>query len=222
MGLLALLEGVASPPRIPSLRHTHEHTSLNQGSSYSVREKPGEDLFQRFPTASHSVWGRDAQTGIAAAVVVLEWGNQSIVPLRRSLRGSLHGAPKAELLDLGSPFVSKPNVVAYDRHVVFAPDDPTGVARHRAPGLENTTWVDVVLVHELPEQLVGSVFAQADAFAYACNLGIGVHTVPSALALVDSLEHCFALIISKVSPLHTVPFVRLFHAKEGYQKTGLR
>jgi hypothetical protein len=38
----------------------------------------------------------------------------------------------------------------------------------------------------------------------------------------DSLEHCFAQIVSKVSPPRTVPFVRLFHAKEGYQKTGLR
>jgi hypothetical protein len=68
---------------------------------------------------------------------------------------------KFVLPDLGSPFASKPNVVAYDRHVLFAPDDPTGVARHRASGLENTPWVDVVLVHELAEQLVGSVFAQA-------------------------------------------------------------
>ena len=88
------------------------------------------------------------------------------------------------LPDFGSPFGSKSDVVAYDRHVVFAPDDPADAARHRAPGLISATRIDKAFVHELPEQLVGRIFAQADAFAYACDLGVGVYLVPSALALV--------------------------------------
>jgi Ca2+-binding RTX toxin-like protein len=32
-----------------------------------------------------------------------------------------------------------------DRHVVFAPDDPAGVARHRAAGPENATRIDATL-----------------------------------------------------------------------------
>jgi hypothetical protein len=39
-----------------------------------------------------------------------------------------------------------------------------------------------------------------------CDLGVGVYLVPSALALVDSPEHGFALIVSKVRRLHAVPF----------------
>jgi len=39
----------------------------------------------------------------------------------------------SSISDLGSPIVSKPNVVAYDRHVLFASDDPADATRHRAP-----------------------------------------------------------------------------------------
>ncbi len=107
-------------------------------------------------------------------------------------------------MDLGSSFTSKPNVVTYDRHVPFAADDSADAARHRAPGPISTTRIDEAFVHKTPEQLVGSVFAQADALAYACDLGVGVYLVPSALALVDSPEHRFALIVSGVTRLHTV------------------
>ena len=72
-----------------------------------------------------------------------------------------------ELLDLGSPFASKPNVVAYDRHVLFTSDDPTGATRHRAPCPISTTRIEEAFVHEMPEELVGLVFAQADLVAYA-------------------------------------------------------
>jgi hypothetical protein len=118
-------------------------------------------------------------------------------------------APQVKLLDLGSPFACKPNVVAYDRHVLFASDDPTGATRHRASGLISTTWLDEAFVHEMPEQLVGLIFAQADLFAYMCDLGVGVYLVPSALALLDSPEHRFALVVGKLcghyAPLPLVP-----------------
>jgi len=71
------------------------------------------------------------------------------------------------LPDLGSPFASKPNVVAYDRHVLFAADDPADATRHRAPCPISTTRIEEAFVHEMPEELVGLVFAQADLVAYA-------------------------------------------------------
>src|ERR671920_1975539 len=107
-------------------------------------------------------------------------------------------SPQVELLDLGSPFASKANVVAYDRHVLFTSDDPTRATRHRASGLISTTRIEEPLVHELPEQLVGLIFAQADALAYVCDLGVGIYLVPSTLALVDSSEHRFALVVGKL------------------------
>ena len=95
-------------------------------------------------------------------------------------------SPQVKLLDLGSPFACKPNVVAYDRHVLFTSDDPTGATWHRAPCPISMTRLDEAFVHEMPEELVGLVFTQADAFAYACDLGVGIYLIPSALALVDS------------------------------------
>src|SRR5215212_11876916 len=61
-------------------------------------------------------------------------------PLRRNVSPLLGGTdedsrpPPAQrvnfvLPELGSPFASKPNVVAYDRHVLFATDDPADAAR---------------------------------------------------------------------------------------------
>jgi hypothetical protein len=85
----------------------------------------------------------------------------------------LRRAPQVELLDFGSPLASKPNVVAYDRHVVFASDDPADAARHRAPCPISTIRIDEAFVHELPEQREGFVFAQADTLAYACERVIG-------------------------------------------------
>jgi hypothetical protein len=120
-----------------------------------------------------------------------------------------------ELLDLGSPFASKANVVTYDRHVLFTSDDPTGATRHRASGSISTTRFDEAFVDEMPEQLVGLVFAQADLVAYAYDLGVGVYLVPSALALVDSREHLSALLVGKLCrhyaslPLVPLPIVRL-------------
>jgi hypothetical protein len=105
---------------------------------------------------------------------------------------------KVMLPDLSSPFASKPNVVAYDRHVPFASDDPTGATRHRTPCPISTTRIDEAFVHEMPEQLVGLIFAQAGALAYACDLGVGVYLAPSALALVDSSEHRSALVVGKL------------------------
>src|SRR5829696_7021317 len=113
-------------------------------------------------------------------------------------------SPQVELLDHSSPFASKANVVAYDRHVLFAADDPANATRHRAPSPISTTRIEEAFVHEMPEELVGLVFAQADLVAYACDLGVGVYFVPSALALVDSSEHGFALIVSRLTPLHTI------------------
>src|SRR5829696_9241344 len=63
--------------RVERLRYTSGHTSLNQGSSYGAREKPGRKVPRRFSSTSHLVWGRVPQTGIVAAVVVLERGNTS-------------------------------------------------------------------------------------------------------------------------------------------------
>jgi hypothetical protein len=117
--------------------------------------------------------------------------------------------------DLGSSFASKANVVAYDRHVLFTSDDPTGATRHRAPSPISTTWIEEAFVHEMPEELVGLVFAQADLVAYACDLGVGVYLVPSALTLVDSREHLSALVVGKLCrhyaplPLVPPPIVRL-------------
>jgi hypothetical protein len=77
------------------------------------------------------------------------------------------------------------------------------------------TRIDEAFVHEMPEELVGLVFAQADLVAYAYDLGVGVYLVPSALALLDSLEHLSALVIAKLcrhyapSPLVPPPTVRL-------------
>src|SRR5215208_8254206 len=124
-------------------------------------------------------------------------------------------APQVKLLDLGSPFASKANVVSYDRHILFTSDDPTGATRHRAPGLISTTRIDEAFVHKMPEELVGLVFAQADLVAYVCDLGVGVYLVPSALALVDSPEHGSALVVGKLCghyaplPLVWPPIVRL-------------
>jgi hypothetical protein len=129
--------------------------------------------------------------------------------------GASPSAPQVELLDLGSPFASKANVVAYDRHVLFTSDDPANATRHRAPSSISTTRIEEALVHEKPEQLVGLVFAQADLVAYACDLGVGVYLVPSALVLVDSPEHGFALVVGKLCrhyvplPLVLPPTVRL-------------
>jgi hypothetical protein len=116
-----------------------------------------------------------------------------------------------ELLDLGSPFASKANVVTYDRHVLFAADDPANATRHRAPSPISTTRIDEAFVHEMPEEPVGLVFAQADLVAYVCELGVGIYLVPSALALVDSPEHGFALVVGKLcrhyAPLPLVPLL---------------
>ena len=115
----------------------------------------------------------------------------------------------------GSPFASEPNVVAYDRHVLFTSDDPADATRHRTPSPISTTRIDEAFVHEMPEQLVGLVFAQADLVAYECDLGVGVYLVPSALALVDSPEHRLALVVGKLCrhyaplPLVPLPTVRL-------------
>src|SRR5919107_1721426 len=101
-----------------------------------------------------------------------------------------------ELLDHSSPFASKANVVAYECHVLFTSDDPANATRHRAPCPISTTRIDEAFVHEMTEQLVGLVFAQADLIAYASDLGVGVYLVPCALALEDSPEHRLALIVS--------------------------
>src|SRR5215217_1331045 len=83
------------------------------------------------------------------------------------------------------------------------------------PGPISTTRIDEAFVHETPEQLVGLVFAQADALTYECDIGVGVYLVPSTLALVDSLEHRSALVIGKFCrhyaplPLVPPPIVRL-------------
>src|SRR5215212_9294449 len=124
-------------------------------------------------------------------------------------------ASQVKLLDLGSPFASKANVVAYERHVLFTSDDPTDATRHRAPDLISTTRIEEAFVHEIPEQLVGLVFAQADLAAYTCDLGVGVYLVPSTLALEDCPEHRFALVVGKLCrhyaplPLVPLPLVRL-------------
>src|SRR5215217_3658510 len=75
--------------------------------------------------------------------------------------GASSTAPQSKLLDLGPPFISKPNVVAYERHVLFASDDPADAARHSASGPMSTTRIDEAFVHEMPEQRVRLVFAQA-------------------------------------------------------------
>jgi hypothetical protein len=82
-------------------------------------------------------------------------------------RRHLPHAPQVELLDHSSPFASKANVVAYDRHVLFTSDDPAYATRHSAPSPISTTWIDEAFIHEMPEELVGLVFPQADVLAYA-------------------------------------------------------
>jgi hypothetical protein len=42
---------------LPS-RHTHEHTSRGREVLSGPPEQAVSDVFQRFSTASHSVWGR--------------------------------------------------------------------------------------------------------------------------------------------------------------------
>src|SRR5918994_1395257 len=78
-------------------------------------------------------------------------------------------AHQVELLDHSSPFARKPDVVAYERHVLFTSDDPTDATRHRASSPKGTTRIDEAFVNETPEQLVGSDFAQANALSYACK-----------------------------------------------------
>lgn len=87
----------------------------------------------------------------------------------RPRRRRLSCAPQVELRDFGSPLASKPNVVAYDFRVIFASDYPADATRQRAPGPISTTQIDEAFVHEMSEQLVGLVFAQADVLAYACE-----------------------------------------------------
>ena len=77
------------------------------------------------------------------------------------------------------------------------------------------TRLDEAFVHEMPEELVGLDFAQADALAYTCDLGVVIYLVPSTLAFVDSLEHRFALMVGKLFwhyaplPLVLPPIMRL-------------
>src|SRR5215216_7622788 len=85
-----------------------------------------------------------------------------IVVWRRRRKAPNGRAPQLELPDLGSPFASKPDVVAYDRHVLFTSDDPADATRHSSPSLISTTRIDETFVHKMPEQFVGLVFAQAD------------------------------------------------------------
>ncbi len=154
-----------------------------------------------------SVSSRTAKDSAVVVIGVHRRGVGRDDGARRRLRSPHH---KSNLLDLGSPFASKPNVVAYDGHVPFAADDPANASRHRAPCPISTTRIDEVFVNEMPEQLVGLVFAQADLVAYACDLGVGIYLVPSALTLVDSPEHRFALVVGKLcrhyAPLPLVPF----------------
>jgi hypothetical protein len=77
------------------------------------------------------------------------------------------------------------------------------------------TRIDEAFVHETPEQLVGSVFAQTELVAYACDLGVRVYLVPSTLALADGPEHRFALVVGELCryyaalPLVPLPTARL-------------
>ena len=92
------------------------------------------------------------------ALSQLAWAHLKAVAIRsRRLR-----APQVQLLDLGLPSASKPNVVAYDRHVLFAADDPVDATRHRSPCPISTTRIDEAFV-----------LAQVDAFAYAARELIG-------------------------------------------------
>ena|SRR5215211_300776 len=93
------------------------------------------------------------------ALSQLAWAHARAVDIRPRRRPPR--AAQVKLLDLGLPFASKANVVAYERHVLFTSDDPTGAARHRAPCPISTTRIEEAFVHKMPEQLVGLVFAQA-------------------------------------------------------------
>jgi hypothetical protein len=148
--------------------------------------------------------------GIAQAALA-----RPLVARQQPLAAPPFCAPQVKLLDRSSPFTSKANVVAYYRHVPFASDDPADAARHRAPGPIGTTRIEEAFVHELPEEFVGSVFAQADLVAYERDLGVWVYLVSPALALLDSREHLSALVVGKLCrhyaplPLVPPPIVRL-------------
>ena len=83
------------------------------------------------------------------------------------------------------------------------------------PVPRNAAGIDVTLVNELPEQLVGCVRRQADLVTHARHLGVGVHPVPCAPALVYRPEHRSALLVGKLCwhhapfPLIPLPTVRL-------------
>src|SRR5215203_899513 len=120
-------------------------------------------------------------------------------------------------VDFAPPFASKANVVAYDRHVLFTSDDPANATRHRAPSPISTTRLDEALVHEMPEQLVGLVFTQADALTYACDLGVGVYLAShlpsrSLIALSIALRWWLANSVGT-----TLPFRSSRRLPGGYQ-----
>jgi hypothetical protein len=173
---------------------------LRSKGAYSENKLFGAARVLRPNLLRHSL--RSPREMLVQTLSQLTWAHLKAVGAVRPRRLR---APQVKLLDLGSPFASKANVVAYDRHVLFTSDNPADATRHRAPCPISTTRIDEAFIYEMPEELVGLVFAQANALAYACDLGVGVYLVPSALALLDSPEHGFALVVvSRVTRLHTV------------------
>jgi hypothetical protein len=60
--------GSHSEARLAAWRHTNTHTSLKEGELAISPEMAVGDVFRRFSTTLHSVWGYVSLTGIAAAV----------------------------------------------------------------------------------------------------------------------------------------------------------
>ena len=120
-------------------------------------------------------------------------GNVSLVGISVGINLSMWGAVSRRrprvgattvLSGLGLPLVGKPHVVTDGYQVVATSGHPAGTSRHCAAGAKNTPRINIAFVYEPLEQLVGLILAQADVAAYAGDLGIGIHPVPSTCALM--------------------------------------
>jgi hypothetical protein len=131
----------------------------------------------------HSVWGYVFLTGFAAAVLAREsyriQGSVAQLTLTRiASRRSLPAHLKLNYWISARPLLvsrtSSPMTVMFSLHVRRS----GWCCQASRPGPISTTRINEAFVHEMPEQLVGLVFAQADLVAYACDLGVGVYLAP--------------------------------------------
>jgi hypothetical protein len=144
--------------------------------------------------------GNVSLVGISVGINLSMWGAVS--------RGRPRLGATTVLSGLGLPLVGKPHVVTDGYQVVATSGHPAGTSRHCAVGAKNTPRINIAFVYEPLEQLVGLILTQADVAAYAGDLGIGIHPVPSTCALMHPY-HRFATRLRVVAMLGEEPKTEL-------------